>query len=139
MNTSDDSIQEKGPHVGYRNPPRHSRFKKGTSGNPKGRPKGTLNMITVLERALEQTVVIQENGKPKRVSKLEATFQQVASKAASGDLKAAQLLAAWARSAEGRQEQSSAANIDFDEIDKKVLDGINRRLEAAKRQGDCSK
>lgn len=139
MNTSDDSILEKSPHVGYRKPPQHSRFKKGTSGNPRGRPKGTLNMITVLQRALEQTVVIQENGKPKRVSKLEAAFQQVASKAASGDLKAAQLLAAWVRSAEGRQDQSSAAKIDFDEIDRKVLDGIVRRLETAKRQGDRSK
>jgi hypothetical protein len=38
---NEDPIEEP-PHypVGYRKPPVHSRFKKGQSGNPRGRPKG---------------------------------------------------------------------------------------------------
>ena len=40
--------------VGYGNPPQHTRFKKGQSGNPRGRPKGTLNLATVLARTLRE-------------------------------------------------------------------------------------
>ena len=40
--------------VGYRKPPMHSRFKKGKSGNPNGRPKGTVNFATVLLKTLRE-------------------------------------------------------------------------------------
>ncbi|MEM1286655.1 MAG: DUF5681 domain-containing protein [Pseudomonadota bacterium] len=36
---ADQDSRNQKPHVGYKNPPKHSRFKKGVSGNPKGRPK----------------------------------------------------------------------------------------------------
>ena len=35
------------------NPPEHSRFKPGQSGNPKGRPKGAKSRSTVIKRWLE--------------------------------------------------------------------------------------
>jgi Family of unknown function (DUF5681) len=139
MNKSDGSANDKDSPVGYGNPPRHTRFKKGVSGNARGRRKGTLNVTTVLQRALQETVVIRRGGKAKRVSKLQAAFQQVADKAASGDLKAAQLLAGWARSAEGREEQPSVATPDFDESDQKVLLSIVKRLEAISKEGDLPK
>ena len=87
---------------GYCNPPKHTRFKKGQSGNPRGRPKGALNMATVLERTLREKIVIDVNGKRKTVTKLEAAINQLANKATSGELKALQLLAALVRSAEER-------------------------------------
>jgi hypothetical protein len=37
---TEDFEKSKTKRVGYRNPPKHSRFQKGKSGNPTGRPKG---------------------------------------------------------------------------------------------------
>src|SRR5215469_13927239 len=94
--------QPKTTRVGYCNPPRHTRFKKGQSGNPQGRPKGTLNMATVLERTLREKVIITENGRRKTITKLEAAIKQLTNQAASGELKALHLLATLVRSAEER-------------------------------------
>jgi hypothetical protein len=96
--------------VGYRNPPEKSRFKTGQSGNPQGRPKGALNMATILERTLREPIVIVENGRRRTVTKLEAALKQVVNQAASGKLKAVQLLATLVRSAEERGIQAAEPN-----------------------------
>jgi len=121
--------------VGYCNPPQHSRFRKGLSGNPNGRPTGTLNMATVLERTLREKVVVNENGRRKTVTKLEAAVKQLIDKATSGELKALQLLSALVRSAQEREIQEPAANSALDEVDEKVVLGIMKRFEA-NRKGD---
>lgn len=95
--------------VGYRNPPEKSRFKTGQSGNPHGRPKGAFNVATILERTLREPVVIVENGKRKTVTELEAAIKQVVDQAASGKLKALQLLTTLARSAEESVASNSSA------------------------------
>lgn len=127
--------QPKTTKVGYCSPPEHTRFKKGQSGNPQGRPKGTLNMATVLERTLREKVVINENGRRKTVTKLEAGLKQLANKAASGELKALQLLAALVRSAEERAVQPPISNSALGEADEKVVLGILKRVEAASKGG----
>jgi hypothetical protein len=48
--------------VGYGKPPRHTRFAKGQSGNPRGRPRGAKNFNTLLEEALDEPVTVTENG-----------------------------------------------------------------------------
>src|ERR1700681_3237276 len=98
---SDKNDNDDGP-VGYRKPPAQSRFKPGQSGNPKGRPKGSLNIATVLERTLREKVIINENGQRKIITKLEASIKQLVNKAAAGDLRAIQQLAALARGGEER-------------------------------------
>ena len=122
-------VKQKNGKVGYCNPPEITRFKKGRSGNPSGRPKGTLNMSTVLERTLREKMVIEEKGKRRTVTKLEAAIRQVAEKAIAGDLKALQLLAALVRSAEDRAAQAPTSGPAFDESDEKVVFSILKRLE----------
>lgn len=90
--------------VGYKKPPQHSRFQPGQSGNPKGRPKGAKGMTTLLEKAMKETVTVQKNGKPYKVSKLEVAITQMANKAAQGDLKAIQYLTPLLRDMEAKAE-----------------------------------
>ena len=121
--------------VGYSNPPEHTRFKTGQSGNPRGRPKGALNLATVLARTLREKVTIDENGKRKTVTKLEAAIKQLTNKAASGELRAVQLLAALVRSAEERSIQTATPSPSLDENDQKVVIGILKRLDATNKGG----
>ena len=135
MSEPSSSEKPKGSRVGYCSPPENTRFKKGQSGNPHGRPKGTPSVATVLERTLRERVVINENGKRKTVTKLEAAIKQLSNKAASGDFRAIQLLASLVRSAEERRAQTDVQNPAFDEADEKVLLGILKRLEASGKGG----
>ena len=43
--------------VGYRRPPRHSRFKPGQSGNPRGRPNRSKNINTLMQEELDLLLV----------------------------------------------------------------------------------
>lgn len=78
--------------VGYGRPPKHTRFKPGQSGNPRGRPKGSADMSTHIEDALKEKVVISESGRRRTITKGKAIAKQVVNKAASGNLQAARLL-----------------------------------------------
>lgn len=74
--------------IGYRRPPKNGRFKKGNSGNPKGRPKGSGNFVTLLEKELGQAIVVNENGKKKTVTRMQAVVKRVVADALQGDRKA---------------------------------------------------
>jgi len=78
--------------VGYKKPPVHSRFPKGKSGNPRGRPKGSTNYLTLLRRVLGQKVTVTEDGKRRKITKLEAAMTQLLNKAALGDTRATQAM-----------------------------------------------
>lgn len=81
--------------VGYRKPPKATRFKKGQSGNPKGRPKGTRNFKTDLEDVLRQRVTLREGGRERKVSTQHAIIRAAAAKALKGDTRATRMIAEW--------------------------------------------
>ncbi len=63
-------------------PPKHTQFRKGTSGNPRGRPKGSKNLSTYLMEAARDQVTATVGGRTRTISKLQATTMQLATKAA---------------------------------------------------------
>ena len=81
--------------VGYGKPPKESRFTKGLSGNPKGRPKGTRNFKTDLEEELHEQVRITEGGKSEEVSKQRAIVKRTVEKALKGDMRAVAMIGQW--------------------------------------------
>jgi hypothetical protein len=94
-NKDDNSTYE----IGFGKPPKHSRFHKGLSGNPRGRPKGRLNLATILERVLQEELVIKENGVCRTVTKLELALEKLVELAVKGDLAALRLLTTLVASA----------------------------------------
>jgi hypothetical protein len=79
--------------VGYRRPPVHTRFRKGQSGNLRGRPARGRTMPEAFRRALHSTVVVTENGERKKVARIDVIARQVTNKAAAGDLTAIRVIA----------------------------------------------
>lgn len=78
--------------VGYQNPPIETRFKKGVSGNRKGRPKGHKNFNTKLKYFLDGKISITNAGETVEATKSDAILLQLTNKAAQGDNKAIQTL-----------------------------------------------
>ena len=74
-----------GSATGYRRPPMHTRFKPGQSGNPKGRPKGSRGLKTVVQQVLAETVTIREGEKTRRIPMLQAMVKANSLKAAQGN------------------------------------------------------
>ena len=113
--------------VGYGRPPHHSQFKKGQSGNPKGRPKGSKNLSTYIEQELKQKITVTENGVRKCIPKKQAIAKQFVNKAASGDLKTVPLLLNEERNAT-QQTGAAPADTPMTDEDERVIESLVRRI-----------
>ena len=111
--------------VGFGKPPVHSQFKKGQSGNVRGRPKGKQNFITALNNAIGEKLWIVENGKRRSITKLEAAFKQMSNKAAQGDSRALQQLISLGNLI-GVESSKKTAELDVDE--RTVINSLVKRL-----------
>jgi hypothetical protein len=126
-----DHDEEPSYEVGYGKPPRHTRFRPGQSGNPRGRPKDAKNLSTLVHEALNEPVVVTENGRRRKVSKRQAIIKQLINRSAQGDLKAMQMLLSTMQEIERRNEAEPAVTT-FAAADEKVLEQLTARLSSSK-------
>jgi Family of unknown function (DUF5681) len=123
---SDDPSKPGGYRVGYRHPPLATRFRAGTSGNPRGRPKGARNLATVLAATLAERVAVTENGRRKKITKLEAAVKQLVNRALSGEARSMSLLLAIIQASEAEPAQAGSGAPSAD--DALVLREVVRRM-----------
>lgn len=110
--------------VGYGCPPKHSQFKKGVSGNKKGRPKGSRNAGTIARDLLDRKAVVTIDGKRKKVTTLEvALLQQVKKMTEKADLKALQFLTSLATPSPPAvgSPDSASTPVSVDPVDLQIL------------------
>ena len=120
--------RERDYEVGYRKPPGHTRFVKGQSGNPRGRPPGSKNFTTLLREALNEPVIVTDNGGRRKVSKRQAIITQLVNRSATADWRAIKTLFDLVRDIEGQTEPASPETAAFSEADEKVIEQLRARF-----------
>ena len=78
--------------VGYGKPPVATRFKKGRSGNPRGRPRRSRNIEALTEHYLDNMVTIEDGGERRQVSKRELGLIVLIKKALAGNARATRMI-----------------------------------------------
>ena len=115
--------------VGYKRPPLHTRFRKGQSGNLRGRPRGSKNFSTLLAEALNEPVVVTEDGRRRRISKRELGLKQLANKFAMAEAQATKILLGLMLERERLAAAAPPAEWPtFGAADEKVIANLLKRL-----------
>ena len=120
--------QSRDYHVGYAKPPRHTRFQKGRSGNPRGRPRGSKNLSTLLTEALNELVLVAENRERRKITKRQAIITQLVNKAAQADWRAIKILLDILQAIESRTEPASPETSGFSAADEQVIAQLRARF-----------
>lgn len=100
--------------VGYGRPPRETRFKRGTSGNPAGRPKQLPSLKMEIKNELAELVLTREAGQEVAVTKLKLVAKTIVAAAIGGDNWAVPIVDA---ASEIKDEPSSEAPEDQEILD----------------------
>src|SRR6266436_7124040 len=121
--------KKKSTRTGYGNPPAQSQFKPGQSGNPRGRPKGSLNFATDLKHTLQAPITLNDGGKTKRVSTQKAVLLRMREKALRGDGRALDRLLDFARIFSVGPAEATTKIVSAD--DQAILDAFREEVLAA--------
>ncbi len=113
--------------VGYKRPPKKHCWKKGQSGNPKGRPQGHRNLAAALTAVLHESVSMAVEGEAREMTKLEAVTRQLVDKAVAGDPRVMQQLLAEIHKNETRAERDASGQ-RLRDVDHEVLEALYVRL-----------
>lgn len=99
--------------VGPGRPPRHAQFRKGQSGNPRGRPPKERDLKKLVERELDAVIQITDQGKKVKLTKREVLARKLVNDALMGEAKAIQSLI---KLSGGAPEVEPIAHIDPEEL-----------------------
>lgn len=113
--------------VGYCRPPAAHQFKPGRSGNPKGRPKGSRNLATIISEMLARRIPTKINGETQRILPTEALVQVVLRKALNGDRHAWETVFGWIDETEALKERREAVR-SIDDKDAEILRRMQERF-----------
>lgn len=106
--TTDDNDQDRAYEVGYKKPPRDSQFKKGTSGNPDGRPRNSRNFKTLIKNGLNEKITVRENGTVQELTKLEIFAKNLINNGIRNDSRSLPVLLAIIQSLDAEHEERAA-------------------------------
>jgi hypothetical protein len=95
--------------VGYGKPPKKHQFKKGRSGNPKGRPKRSKNANKLVYDILNEKRVFTDSGVSKTAPTREIAMRMLAEKALKGDQRALDRLIEMDGAYQAQKVEQSAA------------------------------
>jgi hypothetical protein len=124
--------------VGRGKPPKHTQFKKGETGNKRGRPKGSKNLATLMMQAAQNPVTATINGKKRTISTLHATTMQLATRAAGGDPKSMAKFLDWVDKIESRAAAIRPTQFPLSEPDLEVLRAAYERMKQCDPGGSGS-
>ncbi len=119
--------------VGYGRPPKTTRFRKGESGNPKGRPKGSRPVGAVLQEILQQRIAVTENGRTRRIPALEVMLRRLANDAMRNDVAALKTILMLV----DRYGEASESKIKLDDLleeDRAILANFLPQLQTAPKK-----
>lgn len=123
---------KKDDYVGYKNPPKDKQFKKGQSGNLKGRPRGAKGLKTLARERLTEKVVVKTAAGPKRLTRLDAMMLTMIDLAFAGNIRAMQFCLTLYQSAVPdelpRTPAQDEAVADMDAHDEAILAALHETL-----------
>jgi hypothetical protein len=98
----------------------HSRFKKGVSGNPRGRPRKAAKVDFVSSNPLQDLILreatelvsVTEHGKKMDLPALQVLIRKLRNKAIQGDTRASKIFTEWALEAQRRNAEEWENQID---------------------------
>lgn len=114
----------------------NGRFPPGQSGNRNGRPRKDRTVSSAIMKAATATVTATENGRRRKIRKLDATAAQLANKGASGDIRAGKLLLDMAVRAEAQQLSAGPTDPPLVQSDQEIVERFLAEYRKFIEEGD---